>query len=191
MPRVIDARDPARPAGVLVDAGRGRPIRWARRAVIPDDPREPGEWEAWRYPPAECKARFAAGEPEEALVVRGRCRLRFVESAGFLGKPSDRRDLLGSLEDARRHFGTARPVIVIPGLAVPECIVPGCRRPAAWSVSDEQEIEPEVGADGRKYERAVCTLVRCYCSRHYQPPRFTSLRGVQSEVPEEVARPQW
>jgi hypothetical protein len=178
----IDARSGVR--GLLVDAETGRLIRWARWAEVPDDPRQPGEYEAWRYPEAECRARFAAGEPREALLLRRRCRLRFVPAAPLAVRPTDPRDLAGSLDEARRRWA---PKLLVCG---EECEEPGCHRLSAWWVSDERLIEPERDADGVLHERAVTTRARAYCDRHYRGPVQTSLRGVESEV-EVGARPQW
>lgn len=186
----LDARQGAR--GLLVRLDTGQPVRWVVWADVPESPEQPGEFEAWRFHPDECKRRYAGGVPREQLVYRERCRLRFVPAAPlFAPKPSDPRDLIGSLEEGRRRFARPRRVARVTGTGRPECDEPLCHRPADWSVSDEQEIEPERDADGKQYERAVTVRPRFYCHAHYANPTFTDLRGVQSEVPEEIARPQW
>jgi hypothetical protein len=173
---------------MLINAETGALIRWVIWAELPDDPTRQGEYEAFREEP---NAALARGILPAALRYRGKARLRFVRAAPVFGpKPSDPRDLAGSLEEARRRFVRARPVLIIPGLDVPECDEPLCHRPAWWSVSDEQEVMPEVDAQGKKCERAVTVRPRYYCDRHYRPPTFVNLRGVQFEVKIEEARPQ-
>jgi hypothetical protein len=179
----LDAKSGVR--GLLVNVETGALIRFTLWAEIPDDPRQPGEYEAWRWPPDECRRRYAAGEQRESLVVRGRCRLRFVPAAPlFAPRPSAREDLAGSLDEARRRVD--RRLLVLGT----ECSEPLCHRPATWAVSWEQLIEPERDADGNLHERAVCVRRVAYCEAHYRPPRQRSLRGVESEVPV-LARPQW
>lgn len=169
--------------GMLFDAATGRPIRWCRWAEIPDDPEEEGEFEAFSREPTEAQR---LGIPLESIVYRGRARLRFVPAAPRFGHtPTSQRDLSGSLDDARRRL--VEPKLLIPG---EECDEPGCHRLSEWRVSDEQEIEPQTDSEGVRHERAVTCRVRCYCSAHYKPPRFVNLRGVESEVPIEEARPQ-
>lgn len=118
------------------------------------------------------------------LVYRGTCRLRFIPAAPLRVKPSDPRDLAGSLDEARRRL--VEPKLLIPG---EECEQRGCHRLSRWKVTEEQEIEPEVTADGRQHERAICVRVRSFCDRHYRLPVFKSVRGVEQEV-EVEARPQ-
>jgi hypothetical protein len=184
----LDCRDPACPRGLFIDLATGRPLRWVVWVDLQDDPRLESEFEAFREEP---NAALARGILPAALRYRGKARLRFVRAAPVFGpKPSDPRDLVGSLEEARRRFVRARPVLIIPGLKVPECDERFCHRPAYWAVSDEQEVMPEVDAQGRKCERAVTVRPRFYCDRHYRPPTFVNLRGVQSEVKIEEARPQ-
>ena len=84
------------------------------------------------------------------------------------------------LEKARR----------IPVGSLDLCEEPGCYRRATWKTGDEQQIEPETGADGQKYERGVIIEKHFYCDRHYRLPVSSSVRGVESEI-EVAARPQW
>jgi hypothetical protein len=168
---------------MLINAETGKLIRWVIWAELPDDPTRQGEFEAFREEPNSALTR---GILPALLKYRGKARLRFVRAAPVFGpKPSDPRDLAGSLEEGRRRFVERK--LLIPG---EECNVRGCHRLSQWRVSDEQEIEPEVDAEGRRCERAVVTRVRSYCSWHYALPRFKSVRGVESEVEIEGARPQ-
>ncbi len=182
--KIIDARTTSR-RGLFLDVSQSppRPIRFVRWANL-----DTGEFEAFRSDPAV--AVRLGGNPAE-LVYRGRAgRIRFVEHAPRFGvKPSDQRDLRGSLEEVRRRFATARPVILIPGLPVPECDEPKCHRPAWWSTSTEQTIEPEQDGTGQRFDRGVSVLVEHWCDHHYRAPRLFSLRGVESEV-SVTARPE-
>jgi hypothetical protein len=180
----LDSRDPACPRGLFIDVVTGRQLRWVIWVDLQDDPALLSEFEAFREEP---NAALARGILPAALRYRGKAQLRFVRAAPVFGpKPSDPRDLAGSLEEGRRRFVQRK--LLIPG---EECEVRGCHRLSEWCVSDEQEIEPEVDREGRRCERAVVTRVRSYCSRHYELPRFKSVRGVESEVEIEGARPQW
>jgi hypothetical protein len=180
----LDSRDPACPRGVFLDVATGRPLRWAIWVDLAEDPRLESEFEAFREEP---NAALKRGILPGTLRYRGRARLRFIPAAPvWRPKPSSPRDLAGSLDEARRRF-------VVPKLLIPgeECEEPGCHGLSEYRVSDEQEIEPEVDATGRKCERAVALRVRCYCSRHYRQPTFKSVRGVEQEVEITEARPQW
>lgn len=180
----LDSRDPDCPRGVFLNVITGQLLRWPIWVDLENTCLE-SEFEAFREEP---NAALARGTPLDAIRYRGKARLRFLKAAPVFGcKPSDPRDLAGSLDEARRRF--VEPKLLIPG---EECEEPGCHRLSAYRVSDEQEIEPETDAMGRKCERAIAIRVRCYCPWHYQLPRFKSVRGVESEVPiEEGARPQW
>lgn len=180
----LDSRDPACPRGLFIDVATRRPLRWPVWVDLQDNPALESDFCAFREEP---NAALARGTPLETIRYRGKARLRFIRAAPVFGrKPSDPRDLAGSLDEARRRF--VEPKLLIPG---EECEYPGCHRLSAYRVSDEQEIEPERDAQGRLCERAVVTRVRCYCPWHYQLPRFKSVRGVESEVPiQEGARPQ-
>lgn len=185
----LDSREPSSPRGVFLDAATGQPVRWVIWADLADDPALESEYEAFRSDPREA---LRAGVLPGTLRYRGRARLRFIPAAPlFRVKPTDPRDLAGSLVEGRQRFRKARPLIFVPGTDHPECDEPLCHQPAAWSVSDEQEIEPERDAEGRLHERAITVRPRFYCSAHYRAPTFCNVRGVESEVPEEVARPQW
>lgn len=167
--------------GILFDADRNQPIRWARWADIPADPGQPGEYEAFRIEPVAARR---AGIPLESILYRGRARLRFIPAAPKYGrKPAD----VEPLGEARRRLG----VVALPPAVGVECQEKGCHRLAVWSVSDEKEIEPAVLPDGTREERAVCVGRRRYCDRHYRWPTFESLGGIEREVTEIQARPQW
>jgi hypothetical protein len=167
--------------GVLLNAETGQPIRWAKWAEIPDDPSQPGEFEAFREEPTAAAAR---GIPATAILYRGRCRLRFIPAAPRFGtKPSAVRDLVGSLDEARRRVD--KRLLILSD----ECDEPGCHRWADWQVAHEQLIEPEVDAQGKRHERAVTVKIENWCAKHYRPPVQTNQRGVESEV-EVEARPE-
>jgi hypothetical protein len=51
-------------------------------------------------------------------------------------------------------------------------------------------VEPEQGEDGRLYDCGVLLRRHVYCNRCYRNPTEISLRGVESEVDIQVARPQ-
>jgi hypothetical protein len=169
----IDAKSGLR--GVLVEADTGRRIPFARKADL-----DTGEWEAWAATPDGKSVALPR------RLLRGRCRLRFVASDAVVIPPkaSDPRDLAGSLEEARRRY--AKPILALPGRG---CEEPRCHRLAEWETAHERLIEPEAGADGHAYERAVTVEVHRWCSWHYRPPRVVNLRGIESEV-QVTARPQ-
>jgi hypothetical protein len=180
----LDSRDPACPRGLFIELATGRPLRWVIWVELADDPRLQSEFEAFREEPNSALAR---GILPAALRYRGRARLRFVRAAPVFGpKPSDPRDLVGSLEEARRRFVRAK--LLIPG---EECEEPLCHRLSAWLVGWERLIEPERDAQGRLCERAVTIAVKGYCDRHYRNPVQVSECGVESEIKIEGARPQW
>lgn len=156
--------------GLVIDLDAGRPVRWCRWADT-----DTGEYEAFRSDPDEARR---LGQPVTPLLYRGRARLRFVPAVTVSPpRPSDPRDLAGSLEEARRRY--CRPILALPGRGCEERL---CNRLAEYEVSDEVEIEPEIGDGGGAYERAVTVGVRRYCAWHFRGPTFTSMRGVESEV---------
>lgn len=181
----LDSRSGLR--GLVIDLDTGRPVSllviWAD---IPEDPRQQGEYEAWRRDP-DLARRNGATVPELlALKYRGRARMQFVPAAPvFRPRASEARDLTGSLAEARSRVDQRLLVLA------EECAEPRCHKLAEYRVCWEQLIEPHTDADGRKHERAVVTRVLSWCSAHYRQPVRTNLRGVQSEVPVEVGRPQW
>lgn len=160
----LDAKSGLR--GVLVNGDTGQPIRFARWADL-----DTGAYEA-----------FAVGPDGQMAwpprVVRGQARLTFIPAAS--AKPS-----------ACSATPPLSPTKAIRVLALPdrECEERGCHRLADWRVGHEQLVEPEIGPDGKAYERGVITAVHYYCSWHYRAPLSTSQRGVESEVPVRV-RPQ-
>lgn len=176
----LDAKTGTR--GLFWNVATGQLVRWVIWADLPDDPQQEADFEAFREEP---QAALARGVPLSAIRYRGRARLRFVPAAPvYRPKPTAARDLAGSLDEARRRF--VRPKLLVVG---EECEEPLCHALAAWRVGWERLIEPEIGPDGRAYERAVMLEAHGYCDKHYRAPRVTSLRGVESEVEVEV-RPQ-
>lgn len=73
------------------------------------------------------------------------------------------------------------------------CEYPGCHDLAVWRVGDLQETLPILDDDGIAYMQHVMVRPHLYCHResHYREPVRTSLRGVESLVATEFARPQW
>jgi hypothetical protein len=176
----LDAKAGVR--GLFWNVATGQLIRYVIWADLPDDPEQEAEFEAFREEP---QAALARGVPLSAIRYRGRARLRFVPAAPvWKPKPTAARDLTGSLVEARRQF--VRPKLLIVG---EECSEPLCHALASWSVGWERLIEPEIGPDGRAYERAVTIQAFGYCDKHYRNPVQVSQRGVESEVPVEV-RPE-
>lgn len=178
--------------GVLVNADTGQPIRFARWAEIPDDPRQPGEFEAFRMDPNIAKAR---GIPLQSLLYRGRCRLQFMPAQLVSDKPTGRRAPSTPLDEIRREVlrggeVKVKPVVWLPGVTPPECMEPLCHRAAEWAVSIEQLVEPEKDANGKSWERAVMVDAEFWCSWHFRPPRQISQRGVEVELENIGARPQ-
>ena len=169
----LDSRSGLR--GILRNRDTEQIIRFVRWAVIPDDPEQPGEFEAFRSEPEAWKA---LGFPLSEILYRGTARLQFIPAAPRYGvRPSSQRDLDESLTEARARL--VEPKLLVPG---EECMEPDCHRLACWKVSDEVEIEPQRDEDGNLYERAVTTRVRIYCHRHFRLPTCTNTRGVQSEI---------
>ncbi len=180
----LDSRSGLR--GLLMNRDTGERIRFVRWAEIPDDPEQPGEFEAFRCEPEAYKA---LGLPLTDIIYRGKARLRFIPAAPRIpGKPTSERDLAGSLDEARARL-QCKPLLIDPNNPR-ECDEPKCHRLALWIVSDEQEIEPQADGKGALGERAVMLGGRFYCNYHYRQPTFTSVRGVTNEVPIEEARPQ-
>ena len=169
--------------GFLKNRDTNQPIRWPRWFDLADDPEQPTDFEAFRCEPQAWKDK---GLDLHEIVYRGRARLLFIpRGPTFAATPTSRRDLSGSLEEAKRRH--VNPKLLIPG---EECDYPGCHRLSEWRVSDEQEIDPERDTTGAEYERAITTRVRCYCSRHYRLPTFTTVRGVEREEEVEEGRPK-
>ena len=166
---ILDAKSGLR--GILVNAETGQRIPFARWANT-----ETGEWEALAATP-DGKSIL---QPKR--IVRGKCRLRFVPSAGFVApRPT-------VPEDPPLAAGETKRVLAIPGR---ECEERFCHREAVWLTGDEEELEPQIGTDGRGYERGRVVRIHRYCNEHYRPPVHTSRRGVESEIEITTARPQW
>lgn len=173
--------------GTFRRADNGQPVRWVRWY---DDQTQ--EWEAFRVDPQLAKQR---GIPLATLLYRGRCPLVFTPTNPVEAKPLGRQASSTPLEEIRREVlkggeVKAEPILFVPGMPTPECEEPLCHRPAVWSVAVEQLVEPERGADGKLYERAVTVAAACFCDRHYRNPRQISERGVENEIVV-TARPQW
>ena len=176
----LDSRSGLR--GLLQNLDTREIIRWVRWAEIPDDPEQPGEFEAFRTEPEAYKAKCL---PLSDIIYRGKARLRFVPAAPRIGvKPTSPRELAESLADARRRL--VEPKLLVIG---EECEERGCHRLSCYRVSWEQEIDPQRDADGRLHERAVAREAHCYCEYHARLPRFTSRRGVEAEVAVEKPDP--
>jgi hypothetical protein len=172
---ILDARSGFR--GVLVRADTGERIPCARWANL-----DTGEWEALAVDPL-------TGQPAQpARIIRGQCPLRFVPAAPVFSPsaPASVKTSRESAESLAEAKGRVRRVLAVPGRG---CEEKGCTALAEWEVSWEQEIEPVQGTNGRLYERAITIRKHRYCSRHYRPPVFRDLRGVESEAAVTV-RPQ-
>lgn len=158
---IIDANKDPDLKGMLIDEVTNRPIRHA------------------------CWANLATGEyvalvtnPDGRTIAlpkrkyRGRTRLKWIPTQKRFKYP---------ITPSGPIPQEARPerIIMLPG---EECDEPKCHKLAEWRVSWEQEVEPEKDSDGVLNERAVTTHSYKYCSWHYRPPVFTSLRGVACEV---------
>lgn len=167
-PRIIDAHSGLR--GVLIDADRGQPIRFARWANL-----ETGEFKAFRSDPAEAKR---LGIPLSTLLYEGRARLRFEERFVYPKSNGIAPSVAAALARTRRTY---QHVQQIEGQ---ECEARGCHKLANWAVTDERECAPTPGGfEGRLCQTAEITHVSLLCHKHYREPRWTSLRGVESEVP--------
>lgn len=166
---IIDARSGLR--GVLIDLDAGRRIPCPIRANL-----ETGEYEAYATLPDQ---RTPVRPP---VVVRGRARLKWIPAA-----PRARKTGKVEIPDDGRPERRGNRVVVVPGRL---CESRGCTRLAEYSTADEQELEPMVGADGRRYERAEAVRVHLWCPWHYRWPVWTSRRGVESEVTTVTTRPQ-
>lgn len=170
----LDSRTGLR--GLWIDADTG-----ARIPFVVWGDTETGEYEAWRATPDG----RALAEPKQK--IKGRARLRFVPAA-----PTCKREVPPSLcggtpvPDRTPRGGGSR----LSPLAVQECEVRACHRPAAWVVQDWRQVEPERGGDGCFYDRAVLLVRHYFCDWHYRPPVETSRRGVENEIDVQVARPQ-
>lgn len=153
--------------GVLVNADTSERIPHARWANT-----ETGEYEALVCGPD--------GKPvRPARVVKGRCRLKFIQAKAAPRKSA-------TPPDAAPPQRKGVQIIALAGV---ECDEPKCHRLATWRTAIEQEIEPEVQPDGLRAERAKMIKSEKWCAYHYRWPRFTSLSGVEREV-EVIARPQ-
>lgn len=175
-PMILDARSGVR--GTLWNADTGQPIHKARWANL-----NTGDWEAL--------ATLPDGQVIQPVrLIRGRCRLRFVPAgtvaASTATAPAEVTMPVYPLESLPgQRAGT--PIVAILGQ---ECECRGCHRLATWRTADEEELEPAVGPEGALAERARVVRYHLWCDWHYQPPLFTSLRGVLKET-HPRARPQW
>jgi|SRR6516165_733170 len=168
---ILDARSGLRGRFLNLDTQE-----WVRFVRWYDD--ETGEYEAFAL--AE-DGRQMANPPR---ILRCRARLRFFPDAGRVSPPS------WGGPPARlcsRGRGRGTP---LPPLNFEECEVRGCHQKARWAVNDWQQVEPEQGEDGRLYDCGVLLRRHVYCNRCYRNPTEISLRGVESEVDIQVARPQ-
>jgi len=171
--------------GTVINAVTGQPVRWVRWVNS-----DTGEFEAFREDPVAAKAR---GAWLRCLLYRGKARLPLTTITQALVAHAPGRRALTPMEEvreirtiARDYVADYQPIVAVPGI---ECDQPGCRRLATWQVAHEQEIDPGVMPDGSACERAVTVRVNRWCDRHWHPPTFRSVRGVESEV-EVACRPQ-
>ena len=171
--------------GILRNLDTRQPIRWPIWFDYHDDRQQLCDFEAWMYDEKTCKKLYATGQKAESLRYIGMARLFFIPRApDFRVKPTSPRELAESLDDARQRL--VEPKLRVIG---EECEERGCHRLSCFRVSWEQEIEPQRDADGRLHERAVTREAHCYCAYHARLPRFTSRRGVETEVAVEKPDP--
>lgn len=171
---VLDAKSGVR--GRLIDLDAGRDILYVRRAVLPDDPSQLGEYEAFRVGPDGDIAK----ENGKPLTYTGRCRMRF-EPAAIANKtpvePVTHRPVRQKFEK-----------ITVPVLGL-NCQHYACNRTAAWTVSDEVPTAP-VQSGSKWFGTAKLIGRRFYCDWHYRPPRIIDTKGeVMEELHEIKARP--
>ena len=130
----------------------------------------------------------AAGLHPDAVSRIVKIPFRYVEiqlpKKAVPGKPEP---LPGELLQKRTTFERC---LAVQGR---ECQYPGCHHLACWKTANLQEVPPQVGEDGERFERTITTGFAFYCERaeHYRAPVMTSLRGVESEIDVQCARPQW
>jgi hypothetical protein len=181
---ILDAKSGVR--GVLLDLTTGQPIKLCQWADT-----DTGEYRTLQMGPDGRALRGPNGKP---VLKANRGRIRFIptkplstDDGSAVGKSAPLAELAREVLKGKPPKVT--PLVFVPGTEHPECEERFCHRPAAWEVSREQEVEPERMDNGHLAERAVTTEVHRWCEWHYRPPRFVSLRGVESEV-EVRARPQ-
>jgi hypothetical protein len=167
---IFDAQSGIR--GVLVNVDSGLRIPFAFWADL-----QTGEWKALAATPDGRR------KLSPRRVLRGCNRLQFIPAPPRPPAAAS----AAPLAELAKEVLKGRAIVAVPGQ---ECEERLCHRLATWEVSHEQEVEPARAEGGRLFERAVATSVHRYCARHYRPPVFTSVRGVQSEVAVS-ARPQW
>lgn len=167
-----------------------------------------GELEAYRVDVAGKPVRDANGD---FLTYRARGRFRFEPAATekphsaphiVMGAPACARcqssltlpgdDLCPPCRAAdrgQRNRMRAEPVSGL--LLVRPCETKGCGRIAAWCVSDEVSVTPQLHAR-RLWERGAVVHRRWYCAFHYHPPRLLDSRGETVETFHEAGgvRPQ-
>lgn len=166
---IIDAKSGAR--GVLVNADTGCRVPFAKWANL-----ETGEWEALAATPDGRRV----AQPRR--IVRGRNNLRWIPAAPRHRARPDFEPLAEAVERVRKG-------VALPDDTGEECEGRTCHRRAVWGTTDEQEIEPAVTEEGRRFERAVSVKVHYFCDRCFRLPVFSSVRGVESEVQVKV-RPE-
>ena len=168
---ILDARSGLR--GVLVDEENGRRIPFARWANLAT-----GEYEAFRADPSgRSILRDELGKP---ILVRGRCRLRFIPDPAAKRSES----VAYTMPCVESGMGLRRLAYATKR----RCQHPGCVRPAEWVVADEAESPPVAGPDGLLYRTAKLVGVRYFCSWHYEWPRLKRADGNVVDV-EVTARP--
>jgi hypothetical protein len=168
---VLDSRKGV--SGVLINAQTNERIPFARWASIPDDPNAEGEFEALAVDQFGNKM-------VPARVYRGRCRLRFIPKAA----PDLPRKIPVNTGTALTRLPPSSPAVQPQRRAVPvlmlrnrPCQHYACLRMAEWQVSEEVELAPITGTDGRLYDTAKHVRTWYYCSWHYKAPKLFDARG--------------
>lgn len=188
--------------GIWSDLSSGKVIRkviWGDLAS--------GEYEAFRI---DGNGDICYDDEKRPIRYRGKARLHFTPTININARitPPPAQDVpnpafaprnaananVAQLNGGRSKRERANRVPV-PLFDLP-CQHYGCVRPAAWLVSDEVELPPEVGSiRGRKYlfPRARTVAIRRYCAFHFEPPRLLDGKGKVIEVFEAAGgvRPQW
>ncbi len=170
-------------------ADTGEHLKWVRWF----DPNE-GVYCRFRIDPKIAEAGRIHPDKVSEIV---RAPIRFVESRAAV--PGKSEPLPEELERMRTTF---EKCVAVRGR---ECCYPGChdlavvratdhpdfQRKRRYATADLQQCPPIVDGDGQEWQRVIVTGTRWFCwrSAHYLAPKVTSIRGVESELPIQVARP--
>jgi hypothetical protein len=128
---------------------------------------ETGEYEAFRLDATGSVCRVN-GKP---VTYRGKARRLFFTPTANFAKHVSRPTAPVKREVRQRYQNLPVP------LFSNYCEHYACGKVAAWMVSDEVPMPPEIGPDGKKYLRAQVVGVRYYCSWHFKPPRILDNKG--------------